>query len=124
MDAVKVSATTAKKRRREASGRLARRVDPAVIYRITKQDTEPTARQLEVLTWVKAFWVQYGCSPSLREIAAGLGIKSLNAVVGHLHSLTAKRLIFVMEGRKRGVRPIVPEGCCAACGQRLEVGRG
>lgn len=49
-----------------------------------------TSRQQEVLTSIKDFIRTHGFSPTLREIAQAIGVKSTNCVDDHLRSLARK----------------------------------
>jgi repressor LexA len=60
-----------------------------------------TARQAEVLAFIAANSGFYG--PTVREIAASLGIKSPNGVVCHLDALERKGLIKRTPGIARGI---------------------
>jgi repressor LexA len=70
----------------------------------TETETEPlplTARQREVFEWIKANMAYY--SPTVREIAAALSIKSPHGVTGHLKALERKGLIRMAQGKARGI---------------------
>jgi repressor LexA len=62
--------------------------------------TTVTARQAEVLEFIRTHSAYY--SPSIREIAAGLAIKSPNGVTCHLKALEKKGLIRTT-GKHRGI---------------------
>ena len=73
----------------------------------TETATEPlplTARQREVLEWIKANMAYY--SPTVREIAAALSIKSPHGVTGHLEALERKGYIRMAQGRPRGIEVV------------------
>ena len=54
-------------------------------------DCEPlTQRQYEVYTYIKEYVAENGFSPTVREIATGLGIGSPNGVMSHLKALVRK----------------------------------
>jgi repressor LexA len=61
-----------------------------------------TKRQEEVLSFIVANSAFYG--PSIREIAAGLGIASPNGVVCHLKALERKGAIKRHSKRARGIQ--------------------
>lgn len=63
-----------------------------------------TARQREVLEWIKANMAYY--SPTVREIAAALSIKSPHGVTGHLEALERKGYIRMANGRPRGIEVV------------------
>jgi repressor LexA len=76
----------------------------------TETPTEPlplTARQREVLEWIKANMAYY--SPTVREIAAAMSIKSPHGVTVHLEALKRKGYIRMANGRARGIE-VVHEG--------------
>jgi repressor LexA len=76
----------------------------------TETPTEPrplTARQREVLEWIKAHMAYY--SPTVREIAAAMSIKSPHGVTVHLEALEKKGYIRMANGRARGIE-VVHEG--------------
>lgn len=61
--------------------------------------TPPTFAQGRVLSFVRDFVSEHGCSPSIRTIGAGLGIKSTNGVICHLRALERKGLLRRGPGR-------------------------
>ncbi len=65
---------------------------------------ELTVRQATVLEFVKAFHRDKGYSPTLREIGAGLGIRSTNGVNDHLRALIRKGYIMRDSMISRGIR--------------------
>jgi repressor LexA len=76
----------------------------------TETPTEPlplTARQREVLEWIKAHMAYY--SPTVREIAEAMSIKSPNGVTVHLEALERKGYIRMANGKARGIE-VVHEG--------------
>ena len=46
-----------------------------------------TDRQCEVMVWLVAFMDERGRPPSVRELAAGLGLRSTRSAADHLHRL-------------------------------------
>ena len=69
--------------------------------------TEPlplTARQREVLEWIKAHMAYY--SPTVREIAAAMSIKSPHGVTVHLEALERKGYIRMAQGKPRGIEVV------------------
>ena len=69
---------------------------------MTTTDEYPlTARQAEVLAFIRQNSHLYG--PSVREIAAGIGVKSPNGVVCHLKALERKGFVRRIKGRARGL---------------------
>lgn len=72
----------------------------------TAEETQPqqlplTARQQEVLDFIKANLALY--SPTTREIAAAMCIKSPHGVTQHLEALERKGYIKRAAGRTRGI---------------------
>jgi repressor LexA len=53
----------------------------------------PTPRQRQVLAAVDALALERGYPPTLRELGAALGIRSLNGVNDHLRALERKGLL-------------------------------
>ena len=69
---------------------------------MTEQTTpELTHRQREVLDFIVANSAYY--SPSVREIAAGLSIKSPNGVMNHIIALEKKGAIRRKPGQHRNI---------------------
>jgi repressor LexA len=60
-----------------------------------------TGRQQEVLAFIRQNSHLYG--PSVREIAAGIGVKSPNGVVCHLKALERKGYVRRIKGKARGL---------------------
>lgn len=71
--------------------------DPAPAYPLTP-------RQAEVLAWISANTRLY--SPTVREIAAALNIRSPNGVMCHLHALERKGLIRRTPRSSRGIEVV------------------
>jgi len=63
-----------------------------------------SARQAEVLEWIRANSRLY--SPTVREIASALGIKSPNGVVCHLKALEKKGVIRRTPKSSRGIEVV------------------
>ncbi len=82
---------------------------------------ELTTRQKDILEFMREFMRTNGMSPSIREIASEFEISSPNGVMTHLKSMQKKGFLVHNESKlSRGWRPVTDEGCCAACGSRLE----
>ncbi|NOZ00824.1 MAG: transcriptional repressor LexA [Deltaproteobacteria bacterium] len=64
----------------------------------------PTKRQKRVLDFISDFQLENGMPPTVREIAAGLGFASTNAVAGHLAALRRKGLLDRAPGKSRGIK--------------------
>jgi SOS-response transcriptional repressor LexA len=75
---------------------------------MTETKTPPpvalTERQAEVLAFIEKNSGMYG--PTVREIAAGLGIRSPNGVTGHLDALEKKGVIRRKPNCVRGIEVI------------------
>jgi repressor LexA len=69
-----------------------------------EQRASATERQLEVLSWIRAFISRLGYSPSLREIGKAFGIASTNGVLDHLWALRRRGLVTWVDGRARTIR--------------------
>jgi len=67
-------------------------------------ESPPTERQLEILTFMRAYQQGRGAPPSLREIGEHFGIVSTNGVSDHLRALHRKGLV----RKHRGARRYVP----------------
>lgn len=65
-----------------------------------------TGQQLNVLRFVEDFLRDRGFPPTLREIAAALGLASINAVRGHLAALERKGYIVRDAEKARSIRVV------------------
>jgi repressor LexA len=63
-----------------------------------------TARQIEVLEFIKETTEANGMPPTVAEITEGLGLSSTNGVRGHLQALARKGAIELIPGASRGIR--------------------
>lgn len=63
-----------------------------------------TARQLEVLTFIRGALKRSGLPPTRSEIAGALGFRSPNAAEEHLRALARKGAIELLPGASRGIR--------------------
>lgn len=63
-----------------------------------------TARQQEVLDFIKEFINEQGMPPTRADIANALGFRSANAAEDHLKALARKGAIELMSGASRGIR--------------------
>ena len=70
-----------------------------------------TARQRQVLDFIVRYRRQYGRSPSLREIARALGLRSHSTVYRHLQRIQKKGYL-EWQGGRRGALPV---DACADC---------
>ena len=63
-----------------------------------------TARQNQVLLFIREFMHKQGFPPTRAEIAKGLGFRSVNAAEDHLKALVRKQAIEMLPGTSRGIR--------------------
>jgi len=71
---------------------------------MTTSDQKPvelTPRQAEAVAFIRANSQLYG--PTIREIAAAMGISSVNGVQGHLAALEKKGVVRRTPGVARGI---------------------
>jgi len=64
----------------------------------------PTARQSEILEFIRSALIDQGAPPTREEIARAFGFRSLNAAEQHLQALAKKGLIELVSGTSRGIR--------------------
>ncbi|WP_426417857.1 transcriptional repressor LexA [Aestuariirhabdus sp. LZHN29] len=72
-----------------------------------------TARQAEILAFIKSYLEESGFPPTRAEIARELGFRSPNAAEEHLKALARKQAIEIIPGASRGIRipgPVEEEG--------------
>jgi len=62
-----------------------------------------TKKQLAVLNYIEDFTEEKGCSPSYREIQAGLELSSVSAVAEHIDNLVSKGVIKKQPGAARSL---------------------
>ncbi len=62
-----------------------------------------TKKQLAVLNYLEDYLEENGCSPSYREIMAGLGLSSVSAVAEHIDNLVAKGFVKKNPGEARSL---------------------
>lgn len=62
-----------------------------------------TKKQLAVLNFLEDYLEENGCSPSYREIMAGLGLSSVSAVAEHIDNLVAKGVVRKSPGEARSL---------------------
>jgi repressor LexA len=65
-------------------------------------------KQREILEFIGDFRSKNGCSPTLREIASGVGVSSPATIAEHLQALEKKGVITKQSGRRRSIS-IAPE---------------
>ena len=62
-----------------------------------------TKKQLAVLNYLQDYTEENGCSPSYREIMAGLGLSSVSAVAEHVENLVEKGVLKKVPGAARSL---------------------
>lgn len=85
---------------------------------MAEADTTLTARQQEVLAFIRKHYREQGCAPTIREIAVGMGIKSPNAVAGHLRPLSRKG--YIRRDNAGHIRLPLNDRSCPCCGRAME----
>jgi repressor LexA len=65
---------------------------------------ELTARQAEILVWIREYLEAKGFPPTRVEMAKALGFRSPNAAEDHLKALARKGAIELLPGSSRGIR--------------------
>ena len=63
-----------------------------------------TARQQQILDWIRSFIESQGMPPTRAEIAAGLGFSTASSADDHLQALAKKGAIELVPGASRGLR--------------------
>jgi repressor LexA len=63
-----------------------------------------TARQRQILDWIRAYLESAGMPPTRAEIAAGLGFSTPSSAEDHLQALARKGAIELLPGASRGLR--------------------
>ncbi len=63
-----------------------------------------TARQQEILEFIRTFLEEEGFPPTRAEIADALGFRSPNAAEDHLKALQRKGAVEILSGTSRGIR--------------------
>jgi repressor LexA len=83
-------------------------------------DVALTPRQSETLDTIHCLTLRHRQPPTIREIAAAMGISSPNGVSVHLQALRQKGFIEQSKGRMkhRGIR-LANQQFCPCCGQKL-----
>ncbi len=71
---------------------------------MSAESTLLTARQGEILEFIRVTLVDSGAPPTREEIARAFGFRSLNAAEQHLQALQKKGLIELVSGTSRGIR--------------------
>lgn len=68
-----------------------------------------TAEQERVFSFICKYRVDQGMPPTVREIAEGLGYKSINNVRQHLRLIERKGYLHIMPGKARGIEVTVSQ---------------
>ncbi|HKU85281.1 MAG TPA: transcriptional repressor LexA [Casimicrobiaceae bacterium] len=63
-----------------------------------------TARQRQILDWIRAYLDSTGMPPTRAEIASGLGFSTPSSAEDHLQALARKGAIEMLPGASRGLR--------------------
>ena len=63
-----------------------------------------TARQRQILDWIRSYLDTSGMPPTRAEIAAGLGFSTASSAEDHLQALARKGAIEIIPGASRGLR--------------------
>ncbi|HEY8245568.1 MAG TPA: transcriptional repressor LexA [Steroidobacteraceae bacterium] len=90
---------------------MMRRRSPALPFHHLASDPDApaeaprlTARQQQILDWIRAHIETAGMPPTRAEIAAGLGFSTASSAEDHLQALAKKGAIELMAGTSRGLR--------------------
>ena len=70
---------------------------------------ELTARQAQILDFIREYLTETGYPPTRSEIASHMGFKSANAAEEHLRALARKGAIEMQPGASRGIRLPITE---------------
>jgi len=88
-------------------------VSPALSRKSTRTLSSPeapaeppqlTARQRQILDWIRAYLETAGMPPTRAEIASGLGFSTPSSAEDHLQALARKGAIEMLPGASRGLR--------------------
>src|SRR6186713_394263 len=76
--------------------------------------TRLTARQQQILDWIRAHIDTHGMPPTRAEMAAGLGFSTASSAEDHLRALARKGVLEMVPGASRGLRlknrTMIPSG--------------
>jgi len=94
----------------------------AHLQRTPQASARLTARQRQILDWIRGFIDAQGMPPTRAEIASGLGFASPSSAEDHLQALAKKGVLEIVAGAARGLRlkeiPGVPvQGSLALVGR-------
>jgi len=76
----------------------------------TPEPAALTARQRQILDWIRSYMASAGMPPTRAEIARGLGFSTPSSAEDHLQALSRKGAIELKPGTSRGLRLIDPPG--------------
>jgi repressor LexA len=76
----------------------------------TPEPAALTARQRQILDWIRSYMASAGMPPTRAEIARGLGFSTPSSAEDHLQALSRKGAIELRPGTSRGLRLIDPPG--------------
>ncbi len=71
--------------------------------------TTLTARQQEILLWIRQYMANEGMPPTRVELCKAMGFRSPNAAEDHLKALARKGVISLLPGASRGIRLLQEE---------------
>jgi len=71
-----------------------------------KGNVELTKREKDVYNYVVAFRKEKQFSPSLRKIAAGIGLHSVSTVAAHVHKIADKGWFLPYDGTPHSIVPV------------------
>ncbi len=71
--------------------------------------TTLTARQQEILHWIRQYMAEKGMPPTRAELCDAMGFRSPNAAEDHLKALARKGAISLLPGASRGIRLLQEE---------------
>ncbi len=63
-----------------------------------------TARQQQILDWIRRYLERTGMPPTRADIAAGLGFRTASSAEDHLRALARKGALEILPGASRGLR--------------------
>jgi len=77
---------------------------PEPARKVAHEATRLTARQRQILDWIRSFVESSGMPPTRAEIAEGLGFSTPSSAEDHLQALAKKGAIEIVPGSARGLR--------------------
>ena len=75
----------------------------SIVYNYNIMSVKLTKKQLAVLEFLQEYTETHGCSPSYREIMAGMGLSSVSAVAEHVDNLVEKGVLKKVPGAARSL---------------------